>query len=35
VLLDRDDRHPHVSDRIRSLAELPARLDAGGGAKSI
>jgi putative hydrolase of the HAD superfamily len=32
VLLDRDDRHPHISDRIRSLAELPARIDAAGPA---
>lgn len=30
LLLDRDDRHPHVADRIRSLAELPARLATGG-----
>src|SRR5262249_33958483 len=28
VLLDRDDRHPNVPDRIRSLAEIPALLDA-------
>ena len=26
LLLDRDDRHPGVPERIRSLAELPGRL---------
>jgi len=26
ILLDRQDRHPNVSQRIRSLAELPERL---------
>jgi putative hydrolase of the HAD superfamily len=26
LLLDRDDRHPHVEERIRSLGELPERL---------
>jgi len=26
ILLDRDDRHPGVADRIRSLDELPGRL---------
>ncbi|HWE81573.1 MAG TPA: HAD-IA family hydrolase, partial [Gaiellaceae bacterium] len=26
VLLDRDDRHPEVEGRLRSLAELPAAL---------
>ena len=25
LLLDREDRHPHVEDRIRSLQELPLR----------
>jgi putative hydrolase of the HAD superfamily len=25
LLLDREDRHPHVEDRIRSLRELPLR----------
>jgi hypothetical protein len=28
LLLDREDRHPEIPDRIRSLAELPARLAA-------
>ena len=28
ILLDRDDRHPEIPGRIRSLAELPARLAA-------
>lgn len=27
VLLDRDDRHPHAADRIRSLSELAARVE--------
>jgi putative hydrolase of the HAD superfamily len=26
LLLDRDDRHPQVEERIRSLAELPERI---------
>jgi HAD superfamily hydrolase (TIGR01549 family) len=25
LLLDREDRHPHIEDRIRSLQELPLR----------
>lgn len=29
LLLDRKDQHPDCDKRIRSLAELPARLDAG------
>ena len=28
LLLDRDDRHPEIRERIRSLAELPARVSA-------
>jgi FMN phosphatase YigB (HAD superfamily) len=35
VLLDRDDRHPHVANRIRSLAELPALVSAPGGSAAI
>ena len=27
VLLDRDDRHPHVAERIRSLAEIAGRVE--------
>ena len=27
LLLDRDDRHPHVAERVRTLVELPERLE--------
>jgi putative hydrolase of the HAD superfamily len=32
ILLDREDRHPEIPERIRSLAELPARLGAASAA---
>ena len=35
LLLDREDRHPEIPERIRTLAELPARAAAAGVAAPV